>query len=189
MASTEIYVIRKDRSADLYDSVPKAMGGALLMWQNLEKKYLPSYTDSDNAKFFDWLKERWGYVHRFAYGEKAMREIWELWDNPNVSEDDKIILATTFDQTYIERDLLPRVSDLYRHADISTEQMARQADVLDRIYDGEDDCLGVFIHATNVISVCELLRKYKKRLWLKKNMVSIGDALKQLSDNDINNTD
>lgn len=43
MASTEIYTIRKkDGRLEHYADVPRAMTGALHIWQAIEEKYLPS---------------------------------------------------------------------------------------------------------------------------------------------------
>ena len=140
MANTEIYAFGADGNALLIKNISNIFRGAASIWRLLEEKYLPQYipeyAKSMGIKTKEDCKNKLNYIPSRCTAmtdEKAMTEIWNLVDNPDVSEDDKICLYTTFDGCLIKQNDIPKVSKAFRSFEGDTS-LKEQADVLDEIY-------------------------------------------------------
>ena len=148
MASTEIHIIKKDRHYDeQYFSVSGAMQGALRIWHELEKKYLPSLPPEP------WEKKDEYHSRIFRMLRKgAMDDIWKIPRMKGTEWNDRILMEIYMDKAYIAYDDLHEVAEALRGASFASDNMKGQADVLDKIHDEHQDgsVFGVMINATSV---------------------------------------
>lgn len=156
MARTEIYTIRKkDCRMEHFRDVAQAGAGAMLIWDVLEKRYLPS------LPLEDWMKGLgWDYYSRFlSHKKELMDEFWELERDPRLTWQERIVLSSTYDFAVIRFDDLPEVADAYEQVDFASNNMKQQAQAFRDIYASKDKsiaavykletsvcCLGDFAH-------------------------------------------
>ena len=149
MADIEIYTIGQDRAVTLFDCVGFPEECQQRMWKRLEKKYLPSLPiDDEGLLAYKELNPDISF-YRYRQGD-AMEEVRELVNSDKPSDDEVMIMLTATRGTYIERENIQLVSDLYRTLDVSTGQMAEQGDILEEISNSCDDILGVFISVPSI---------------------------------------
>ena len=151
MAQTELFIINKDRHlSGEYIGVNAAMQGALLIWMELEKKYLPSLPP------MPWSKPG-EYNSRVArmFDKHAMDDIWAIPRMKDTEWNDRILMEIYMDRAYIAYDDLHEVAETLRNCDFATGNMKGQADALDKIHNDYPDAFGVLINATSVCSICD----------------------------------
>lgn len=153
MAQTEFHIIKKDRHlSDHYLTVNAAMQGALRIWMELEKKYLPS------LPLMPWNKPG-EYKSRVAriFDEHAMDEIWAIPRMKDTEWNDRILMEIYMDRAYIAYDDLQEVAEALRNCEFATDNMKGQADALDKIHNEYPDAFGVLINATSVCSISDFV--------------------------------
>ena len=148
MSCTEIYGFDKSGNAYYYEEVKNAWRGAMAVWQELEKKYLPPYY----SKYAHIETSRCT-----SFDEEAMKEIWNLAEQPNVSMHDKICLCTTFDKILVKKDDIFKVVEAFRNFEGDTS-LSEQADILEEMYK-DDDCIAVGWNQTSIN--CDTWENYK----------------------------
>ena len=151
MAQTELFIINKDRHlSGEYIGVNAAMQGALLIWMELEKKYLPPLP----RKPWDKPGEYNSRVARM-FDNHAMDEIWAIPRMKDTEWNDRILMEIYMDRAYIAYKDLHEVAEALRNCEFATGNMKGQADALDKIHNDHPDAFGVLINATSVCSICD----------------------------------
>lgn len=125
MSATEIFAFDKEGNASLYANAKNAWRGAMAVWGELESRYLPPYIP-DHVQHRNWYKPgmtaseiaaRLGYapsrLTTYPLTDNPLQEIWDLYNSPDVTERDKIVLATTFNDVLVKSADLPRVIDAF----------------------------------------------------------------------------
>lgn len=132
MSYTEIVGFNKVGNAYSQADIRNAFRGAMAIWRAMEEKYLAV-----------------GRFSRCVMGsEKDMREIWDLAGSDKVSENDKICLASTFDNVVVKKKDFQKVITAFREFEAETS-LKEQADVLEEIL-ADDDCIAVAWNQTSV---------------------------------------
>lgn len=132
MSYTEIVGFNKEGNAYSQADIHNAFRGAMAIWRAMEEKYLTV-----------------GRFSRCVMGnEKDMREIWDLAGSNKVSENDKICLASTFDNVVVKRKDFQKVITAFREFDAETS-LKEQADVLEEML-ADEDCIAVAWNQTSV---------------------------------------
>lgn len=93
MSRTELYIVKKDGTLELYKEFGNSHRGASLLWDNLMKKYL-------NSSY-----------GRMMMNDKEMEKLWRLDRDPKVSREEKILLISTFDHMLIKKENLKQFID------------------------------------------------------------------------------
>ena len=146
MASTEFHIINKDRHfGGEYLAVGGAMQGALRIWMELEKKYLPSLP----PKPWDKPGEYNSRVARM-FDKHAMDDIWAIPRMKDTEWNDRILMEIYMDKAYIAYADLHEVAEALRKSEFATDNMKGQADALDKIHADYPYCFGVLINPTSV---------------------------------------
>lgn len=160
MSQIIIYRFRKDGTAVKHAWFMNAWKGSVAIWQALEQKYLPPYVP-------EFAMRKWWYrpgmttqelaekLHfapsRTGVGTgSAIQEIWDLADNPQVSEDDRIVLLTTLDNMLLRKENIPRAAAAFRNFEGETS-LPRQAEILEQLA-AMEDCIAVGWCQNSVVS-------------------------------------
>jgi hypothetical protein len=144
MSTTEIYSFDKEGNASFYDDVHNAWRGAMAVWKIVEERHLTPYLPK-----FPFPSQFSKPSRTTAISdETAMNEIWGLWDNPNVPENDRIVLGTTFDKVLVKKEDIPKVIEAFRSFGGETS-LPEQADILQALFE-DDDCIAVGWNQTSV---------------------------------------
>lgn len=149
MSYTEIYAFDKAGLPRLYGEVHNSWRGAVAVWNIMEDRYLPPFVPG-YIKSCNWyhpgltpkeIEQRIGYKPKRAtcYEEKEepAREIWNLVDNPEIPEHEKIVLYTTFDNCLVRAENLPAVIAAFRQFEGETS-LKEQADILQGAADDQE---------------------------------------------------
>lgn len=161
MSCTELYSFDKTGNAHHFGDVRNAWRGAMEVWRIMEERHLPSFVP-EYVKFFYWyhpgisqeeVEAHLGYkptrcMPSFGDGENPMHEIWELANNEDVPEFERIVLCTTFDDILVRREQIPMVIDAFRRFGGETS-LPEQADVLEKML-ADPDIIAVGWNQTSV---------------------------------------
>lgn len=145
MSTTEIFAFDKKGYPRLFGETHNAWRGAMMIWDIMEERYLPPYIPG-YIKASNWYRpgmtiEEITRITGFTptrnstitfSDENPMKEIWDLADNLNVPEHERIVLHTTFDHCLVKKEDLPAVIDAFRRFGGETS-LPEQADILERI--------------------------------------------------------
>lgn len=109
------------------------------IWGKLEAVYLPPHIPA-YIKELPWYHE--GITIEAIRGhhislsrvlcmceENAMKQIWDLFDDPKVSREHRILLGSTFDYAVVRTEELPELTAAFRTSELALPQ--EMADVLD----------------------------------------------------------
>jgi len=138
MSYTEIYSFGKDGNAELTEEVHNAWRGAMAIWRIMEERYLeplpkPSWMGDDD------YKER-GYSRcgqPFLDEEHPLKAIWDLWKDSKISETDKIVLGSTFDNVVVMRENIEEIIKAFENFEGETS-LKEQAEILRDILKDEE---------------------------------------------------
>lgn len=146
MSYTEIYAFDKAGLPRLYGEVHNSYRGAMAVWNILDERHLPPYMP-EYVKSCNWyrsdmtpeeVERRLGYRPRrtsdYCGKEKPICEVWNLADNPEIPEHERIVLHTTFDDCLVRAENLPAVIAAFRQFEGDTS-LKEQADILQRAAD------------------------------------------------------
>lgn len=131
MSYTEIVGFNKEGNAYSQADIYNAFRGAMAIWRAMEEKYLPV-----------------GRFSRCVMGGEGMREIYNLLRSEKVSENDKICLASTFDNVVVKKKDFQKVITAFREFDAETS-LKEQADVLEEML-VDEGCIAVAWNQTSV---------------------------------------
>lgn len=161
MASTEIYTIsKKAKNAKFYAEVPNASRGALYVWLVLEKKYLqPKMVTEDGIPISRFILTRFVDLNNNVL---PMQEVWDLVHDDRLTENEKYVLAYSFDDTYVPYDSLLRVAEALENFEPGTTEtllgIAKQFRKIHEEYSAKR-ILGIAVNSTSVISFKETYNK------------------------------
>lgn len=138
--NTEILVFGDDGYAKPYGIAGEELLGKTRIWEVLEERYLPPYRppyipehikDSQVESYLDYKPKR---IHAgFPHRETALNEIFELLYSGKLSRNERVVLASTFDNVVVEKSFLPRVIEALRtFTDEHNENLLAQADLLEK---------------------------------------------------------
>ncbi len=152
MSYTEIYIFGEDGAASFYWEVDNAFRGAMAVWMQIEKKYLPSLPVPD----WEFNPTPGKYYSRFAVasftdeGRKLLKEVWDLrFKESPLSKNERIVFLSTMDEAIIKRENLPELIKAYREYEGETS-LPEQADILEKIYNEEPGVIAVGFNQTSV---------------------------------------
>lgn len=148
MSWSEVYSFTKDGYANFYGEVQNANRGCMAVWQILEKKYLPSLP----------IPSYWGSIGGGNYYSRTyvvdnrglMKQIWNLAneDSP-LTEEERIVLITTFDKVLVKKEMLPSVIHAYENFNGDTN-LKEVAEILKKaLNDSEIIAIGFSISLTD----------------------------------------
>ena len=155
MSNTRIFGFNREGIAYWCIDIRNAWRGAMAIWRTMEKRHLPQYVP-ECYKDLWWYKpdmtaeelERiLGYIPSrmtsgMLTGEKDQtHEIWELANNKEVPEHERICLYTTFDNVLVKKEDIPKVIEAFRKFDGETS-LKEQADALEKFLHNEE-CIAV----------------------------------------------
>lgn len=143
MSYTEIYKFKKNGDAELFAEVKNAFRGAMAIWVNIEKRYLPKYVP-------EWAMGDTSQDYSRTSNIDDIKEIWDLFSNDKISVTDKIVLGTTFDNVIVMKEDLPKIIESFRNFEGETS-LKEQADLIETAYKNDDDLIAVAWNQTSVI--------------------------------------
>lgn len=143
---TEIYVFGDDGNAKWYGETGQEMLGKTRIWEVLEERYLPQFRPSfvpdhikdsqlENYLGFKPKRIHAGHPNR----EQALNEIFDLIYSGKLNRNERVVLASTFDNVVVEKKFLPRVIEALRtFTDEHNENLLAQADLLEKALDDQE---------------------------------------------------
>lgn len=146
MSYTEIYKFKKNGNAELLSEIKNSWRGAMAIWDILDKKYLPKFVP-DWAKLLGTTDQEY-YRTADMMGE-GIKEIWALYKNPNVSEIDKIVLASTFDHVIVLKEHLPHLIKAFREFEGETS-LKEQAEAIEEALNNDQNLIAIAWNQTSV---------------------------------------
>ena len=145
MSYTEIYKFKKGGDAEKFASVKNAFRGAMAIWVNIEKRYLPKHIPywaiNNTSKEYSRISD--------VSVPSAVEEIWNLFESKGVSEVDKIVLGSTFDNVVVMKEDLPKLIDAFRKFEGETS-LKEQADLIENALNNDDDLIAIAWNQTSV---------------------------------------
>jgi hypothetical protein len=148
MSYTEIYKFKKNGDAEMFAEVKNAFRGAMAIWITVEKRYLPKYIPvwvmGDTSKNYSRITDISG---------KALNDIWALFDSDKVTEMDKIVLGSSFDNVVVMKDDLPKLIEAFRGFEGDTN-LKEQADLIENALKNDDDLIAIAWNQTSVNQSC-----------------------------------
>lgn len=153
MSCTEIVCFKKNGEAEGYTDIKNSWRGAMAIWNILEKKYLPQYRPSYVPNYIpnSMLESYCHYKPSRCVdlmNRDAMKEIWNLFNEANVNEIDKIVLGTTFDKVIVKKENFPKIIDAFNKFEGKTS-LKEQAKVLEEMLK-DDEIIAVAWNQTSV---------------------------------------
>ena len=146
MSYTEMFKFKKDGSAEGLAEVNNAWRGAMAVWTILEKKYLPPYIP-------EWAKTIPNYIEGKTFsrtsGSEEIDKIWGMAKLDNITETDRIVLNTTFDDVIVERANIQKVIDAFNDFE-GESSMKEQAVILTEAL-RDEDLIAVGWNQTSVV--------------------------------------
>lgn len=146
MSYTEIYKFKKDGDAELVAETKNAFRGAMAVWNILDEKYLPPFIPSWATLMNDPNKRYYRSADIFGNG---IKEVWGLFDDEKVSNIDKVVLGSTFDNVIVMKDDLPKLIDCFRKFEGDTS-LKEQADYIEECFKNDDDLIAIAWKQTSV---------------------------------------
>lgn len=162
MSYTIIYGFDTNGNAYEEASVSNSWQGAMAIWNYFEETYLPPYIP-EFIKHMPWYHPGMTYEDvcakmsykpnrvsgAFDGKENPMQEVWDLWQNPDIPTDERIVLMTTFDHVLVKREDLPRVINAFNTFKGKTANIEAQAMILETLYEN-DNCIAVGWNQTSI---------------------------------------
>lgn len=135
MSYTEIFGFNKNGDAYSIGEIRNAFRGAMAVWTIIEKKYLPPWKplwamtiESDYSRVSDMSGE-------------SMEEIWSLFKSDKVTEIDRIVLGSTFDNVIVMKKDISKVLECFRAFE-GESSLKEQADlIVDHLIDHDPEAI------------------------------------------------
>lgn len=144
MSYTEIYKFKKDGDAECFAEMRNAFRGAMAVWETIEKRYLPKHKPS-------WSPDNEDYSRVTDMRGNGLKEVWALFDGDKISETDKIVLGSTFDNVVVMKDHIPELIEAFRAFEGDTS-LKEQADLIESAYQTDEDLIAIAWNQTSVNS-------------------------------------
>jgi hypothetical protein len=157
MSYTEIYEFNKNGKIINVSEIQNAWRGAMAIWGIIEKKYLKPLPKPIWMLDRDYNTRGYSRCDMIYTGnDSPMHEIWNCFDSDEISEIDRIVLGTTFDNILVKYKNINRVIDAFIKFEGETS-LKEQAEILRKI-NPEDR---IYAIGWNQTSVCEGWRNFK----------------------------
>lgn len=159
MSTTELYFFGENGDCKYCAEVSNSWRGAMAIWTWLEEKYLPVYRGG--VKHARWYQENMSdedilRLNGFrptrliaATDPDDSKEIWALADDERLTTDQKIVLATTFDNCLVKAETIPRVLRAFRAFGGETS-LNEQADAIEKAIEEHPEITAVGWNQTSV---------------------------------------
>ena len=151
MSCTEIFGLKKN-TVEFIGETRNSWRGAMAVWVFLEKKYLPKYVPDwafrPDGSRIDTNQE---YSRTSAMGQKdnPMKEIWDLFKSPKVTESERIVLGSTFDRVLAKVKSIDKVLQAFREFEGDTT-LKEQADIIEQAIKGDPEIVAIGWNQTSV---------------------------------------
>lgn len=149
MSYTEIYKFKKSGKAEFLGETKNAWRGAMAIWNILDEKYLPPFIPEWAKNLQKDLDKKYYRSHDFA--GKAIKEVWDLFKSESVSETDKIVLGSTFDNVIVLKNDLPKLIEAFRNFKGQTS-LKEQADILEKALKEDKNLIAIAWNQTSINS-------------------------------------
>lgn len=149
MSYTEIYKFKKDGNATLFAEIQNAWRGAMSIWNILDKKYLPPYVPDWAVRLKMNEPGKEFYRMHDPTNEEGRKEVWGIYYKEGVSQTDKIVIGSTFDNVIVMREDIPKLVEAFRNFEGETS-LKEQADVIEKLFNNDEDMLGISWNQTSV---------------------------------------
>lgn len=129
MSYVEIYAFDCAGNGHLYGEIKNSWSGAPAVWAYMEEKYLPPFVpDGMTLEDIQSDSKKTSRLQSI----NTMNEIWELVDDPKISEADRIVLFTTLDECLVRKEDIPKVVNAFEEfcASSNNQNLAKQAEIL-----------------------------------------------------------
>lgn len=144
MSATIIFAFGKDGNIKDSYEISNAFRGAMAVWLELEKRYLPPAI----WKFEPEHPTPPNWSRMYGYNDDQAQEVWNLFSNKDVSLNERICLGTTFDNVLVKKEDIKTVISAFKAFGGGTS-LPEQAKILEVLAD-DDDCIAVGWGQTNV---------------------------------------
>ena len=151
MSCTEIIAFGLDgkMAEEPLGTIQNSWRGAPAIWRYAEEKYLDPYfpnwiSDQERLEGAEKFFLRHGYKPSrvSSFEEEGLQEIFDLAYDVSLPENDRIVIASTFDRALVRKDEIKRVIEAFRNFGAKTS-LKEQADILEKALDApEVDCVG-----------------------------------------------
>ena len=131
MSYTELFGLTRNSVIGIGETA-NAWRGAMAVWIILEKKYLTPFVPQWAVEMGEQDKEhsRTAALNFDNKGPSPIKEIWDLVDSPRLSETEKIVLCSTFDNVLAKVESIGRVLSAFRKFEGETS-LGEQADIME----------------------------------------------------------
>lgn len=124
MSYTEVFGFNKNGDAYSIGEIKNAFRGAMAVWTIVEKKYLPPWKP-------EWaLSDDEEYSRVSDMNGKGFEEIWALADSEKLTEVDRIVLKSTFDNVLVMKKDIKKLLECFRAFEGETS-LKEQADMIE----------------------------------------------------------
>lgn len=160
MSFTEIYAFDLNGFPYIFAQVHNSWRGAFAVWHIMEDRYLPMFVPR-YIMDTNWyrpdmtvedIKRNIGYQPSRLIGfgniEDHSHEIWDLVDDLNIPDYERIVLYTTFDKCLVRKENLATVVAAFRQFDGDTS-LKEQADILEKAA-GDPNIIAIGWNQTSV---------------------------------------
>jgi hypothetical protein len=121
MSYTEIYRITKAGNTIMAGEIQNSWRGAMAVWNILEDRYLP-------PKLVYGMK-----ISRMSsFSPADQQEVWDLVNDTRLTESEKIVLQSTFDNVLVLKDDIYKLTKAFREFNGNTS-LPEQADLIEQI--------------------------------------------------------
>ncbi len=143
MSYTEIYKFNSRGKAEHIGETNNSWLGAAAVWGILEDKYLEPY-------FPSWgeIGEKYSRLS-MMFRPELMQEIWDLDKNDKVSDVDKIVLLSTFDNVVVLRKDIDRLLNAFEQFEGETS-LKDQAQIIRNAIKEDPKLIGIAWNQTSV---------------------------------------
>lgn len=142
MSYTEIYKFDQDGNPVHIGETLNSHRGAAAIWRIMEDKYLPPH-------YFKNYRGEEEKISRISFSDGTINEIWNLIHDDNVSDIDKIVLGSTFDNVVIMRKDIDKLLYAFLNFDGDTS-LKEQAEIIKNEFENDPNLLAIAWNQTSI---------------------------------------
>lgn len=172
MSYTTLYLVPIEGEIETYAEFRNSYRSAFLVWSNMSEKYLQKPLSTIIS-----LNDL-----------NPLQEAWDLWKNPHVLIEDRIVMAATFDKVMVRRTEIPRLIDAILSY-ITRFDGGNLVDMIDKLRELKDNrvCYAVCWNQTSVSDVWSIYNEETEESRMydvsrDKNHWFLFDELEKLDD-------
>jgi hypothetical protein len=122
MSCTTLYQINPDGDVVAAVDFPNAFRSAIAVWIDLAKRYevVPPGPEGLGMLLLD---------------DKTIKRLWDLWKDPRLTEDERVVHLSTFDEALCRAEDFPKLIGAFRRygATLPNSSLAEQADAIEKL--------------------------------------------------------